>query len=88
MSGYLENQLVEVVAVRSPDGAVHGQMAKRFAVRSESRYRRKLIYVTAGSCDGPPSVSSVNKHCSVVFGRLFVKLGVALAITAIGPTVS
>ena len=48
LSGYLVDQLVEVVAVRAPEGAVHGQLAKQFAVRSESRYRRKLIYVTAG----------------------------------------
>ena len=39
---------VDIKNVSSPEGAVHGRMAKQFAVRSELRYRRKLIYVTAG----------------------------------------
>ena len=66
VSGYLGNQLVEVVAVSSPEGVVHGQLAKQFTVRSESRYRRKLIYVTAGELLRRRQ-TNVNKHCSVIF---------------------
>ena len=63
MSGYLENQLVEVVAVRSPDGAVHGQMAKQSRLEHNCVGDDLLFTV-------PPALQcrqTVNKHIGMIF---------------------